>query len=161
MTEVHKAMLALGCVWYPVTNYRVLCLWKYISPNSNGSEYSVASASLAGLEDQSNTRPRRLSDGVSATTCTDTNSRYVDASVKIALSLYKVQQNIYLLDFQKTEVCLPSPSLYSSSVSLLSRQGDAFGFMKLCALIITELKNLSAASRANMSIHRIPAAPEG
>lgn len=35
--------------------------------------------------------------------------------------------------------------------------------MKLCALIITELKNLSAASRANMSIHRIPvaAAPEG
>ena len=28
-------------------------------------------------------------------------------------------------------------------------KGDAFGFMKLCALIITELKNLSAASRAN------------
>lgn len=28
-------------------------------------------------------------------------------------------------------------------------QGDAFGFMKLCAFIITELKNLSAASRAN------------
>ena len=27
-------------------------------------------------------------------------------------------------------------------------QGDAFGFMKLCAFIITELKNLSAASRA-------------
>jgi hypothetical protein len=26
-------------------------------------------------------------------------------------------------------------------------QGDAFGFMKLSALIITELKNLSAASR--------------
>ena len=50
--------------------------------------------------------------------------------VKIALSLYKVQQNIYLLDFQRVE-------------------GDAFGFMKLCALIITELKNLSAASRAN------------
>lgn len=28
-------------------------------------------------------------------------------------------------------------------------QGDAFGFMKLCAFIITELKNLSAASRAS------------
>ncbi|CAE7747526.1 unnamed protein product, partial [Symbiodinium microadriaticum] len=27
----------------------------------------------------------------------------VDAVVKIALSLYKVQQNIYLLDFQKVE----------------------------------------------------------
>jgi 5'-AMP-activated protein kinase catalytic alpha subunit len=49
--------------------------------------------------------------------------------VKIALTLYKVQQNIYLLDFQRVE-------------------GDAFGFMKLCALIITELKNLSAASKS-------------
>jgi hypothetical protein len=29
-------------------------------------------------------------------------------------------------------------------------QGDAFGFMKLCAFIITELKNLSAASRASI-----------
>jgi len=27
-----------------------------------------------------------------------------DANVKIALSLYKVQQNIYLLDFQRVEV---------------------------------------------------------
>eukprot|EP01034_Spumella_vulgaris_P026159 gene26159-32694_t len=54
----------------------------------------------------------------------------VDSKVKIALSLYKVQQNIYLLDFQRVE-------------------GDAFGFMKLCAFIITELKNLSAASRAS------------
>ena len=49
--------------------------------------------------------------------------------VRVALSLYKVQANIYLLDFQRVE-------------------GNAFGFMKLCALIITELKNLSAASRA-------------
>jgi hypothetical protein len=52
-----------------------------------------------------------------------------EAHVKIALSLYKVQQSIYLLDFQRVE-------------------GDSFGFMKLCAFIITELKNLSAASRA-------------
>lgn len=28
MTEVHKAMQALGCHWHPVTNYRVLCLWR-------------------------------------------------------------------------------------------------------------------------------------
>ena len=131
--------------------------------------------------------------------------------VKIALSLYKVQQNIYLLDFQRIEVrsiiffffplllfiaaprsivlrscthayflhslgmyssfpftlsltltCAVSPSLtrilplslslsilQSISLTLLTLQGDALGFMKLCALIITELKNLSAASRAN------------
>lgn len=49
--------------------------------------------------------------------------------IKAALSLYKVQQSIYLLDFQRVE-------------------GDTFGFMKLCSLIITELKNLSAQSRA-------------
>jgi serine/threonine protein kinase len=52
-----------------------------------------------------------------------------DYSVKIGLTLYKVQQNIYLLDFQKMT-------------------GDAFSFMTLCANIITELKTLSAASKA-------------
>jgi 5'-AMP-activated protein kinase, catalytic alpha subunit len=49
-------------------------------------------------------------------------------AIKIGLTLYKVQQNIYLLDFQKMT-------------------GDAFSFMTLCANIITELKTLSAASR--------------
>ena len=51
-----------------------------------------------------------------------------DYSIKIGLTLYKVQQNIYLLDFQKVN-------------------GDAFSFMTLCANIITELKTLSAASK--------------
>ena len=51
-----------------------------------------------------------------------------DYCIKIGLTLYKVQQNIYLLDFQKIT-------------------GDAFSFMTLCANIITELKTLSAASR--------------
>lgn len=112
MTEVHKAMFALGCVWYPVTNYRVLCLWKYISPTSsnlmNMSEHSnQASSSVLSTEQvqiQTQRRFSSISDGISATS--DTTSRYVDASIKIALSLYKVQQNIYLLDFQKVEVCL-------------------------------------------------------
>ena len=51
-----------------------------------------------------------------------------DYCIKIGLTLYKVQQNIYLLDFQKMT-------------------GDAFSFMTLCANIITELKTLSAASK--------------
>lgn len=33
-----------------------------------------------------------------------THSRLLDSHIKIALSLYKVQQNIYLLDFQRIEV---------------------------------------------------------
>ncbi len=45
-------------------------------------------------------------------------------SIRIYLSLYKVQANIYLLDFQKTD-------------------GNPFDFMALCARIITELKALS------------------
>jgi 5'-AMP-activated protein kinase catalytic alpha subunit len=56
------------------------------------------------------------------------NLSTADYSIKIGLTLYKVQQNIYLLDFQKMT-------------------GDAFSFMTLCANIITELKTLSAASK--------------
>jgi Kinase associated domain 1 len=48
-----------------------------------------------------------------------------DFCIKIGLTLYKVQQSIYLLDFQKMT-------------------GDAFSFMTLCANIITEFKTLSA-----------------
>merc|ERR1711862_515995 len=54
-------------------------------------------------------------------------------NIKIGLTLYKVQQNIYLLDFQKMT-------------------GDAFSFMTLCANIITELKTLSAASKQQQAL---------
>lgn len=50
MTEVYKAMQLLNCVWHPVNNYRVLCLWYHLpnanisSSNSNvHSSYSVVS----------------------------------------------------------------------------------------------------------------------
>mmetsp|Transcript_24326 Transcript_24326/g.75086 ORF Transcript_24326/g.75086 Transcript_24326/m.75086 type:complete len:727 (+) Transcript_24326:63-2243(+) len=55
--------------------------------------------------------------------------RSPDYCIKIMLTLYKVQQNIFLLDFQNID-------------------GDCFGFMTLCAKIIKELKALSAQSRA-------------
>ena len=28
MTEVYKALKAIGCTWYAVNNYRILCMWK-------------------------------------------------------------------------------------------------------------------------------------
>lgn len=65
-----------------------------------------------------------------------------NSKVKIALSLYKVQQSIYLLDFQRVE-------------------GDSFGFMKLCALIITELKSLSAANKSSSQQLPPPTSPSG
>ncbi|RHY72345.1 hypothetical protein DYB38_007800, partial [Aphanomyces astaci] len=52
------------------------------------------------------------------------SSTSVHKPVKIGLQLYKVQQHIYLLDFQNLG-------------------GDAFTYMNLCARIITELKTLS------------------
>ena len=55
---------------------------------------------------------------------TDSDSSESTSVSKIGLQLYKVQQHIYLLDFQKLD-------------------GDAFTFMNLCARIITELKTLS------------------
>ena len=113
MTEVHKALLSLGCKWYPCTNYRILCLWKQPIRSDVSSFHTVDGIVHEDDEEM------EVDD-------TDASS---SVSVKIALSLYKVQANIYLLDFQRVE-------------------GNAFGFMKLCALIITELKNLSAASRA-------------
>jgi hypothetical protein len=84
-----------------------------------------------------------------------------DMKVKIALSLYKVQQSIYLLDFQRIEVNTVWTQSHQSFIHhrVNNRyQGDAFGFMKLSALIITELKNLSAASRMQATM---PIQPSG
>lgn len=75
---------------------------------------------------------RRLNTWVTQNEPYTTNSNQSPSVVKIALSLFKVQQSIYLLDFQRVE-------------------GDAYGFMKLCALIVAELKNLSSASRGSSS----------
>jgi len=75
---------------------------------------------------------RRLDNWLNRNEPYVSNSNHSPQVVKIALSLFKVQQSIYLLDFQRVE-------------------GDAYGFMKLCALIVAELKNLSSASRGTSS----------
>lgn len=153
MTEVYKALMALGCEWLQLSSYRIKCKWR---PNlqrkaGGGMPFSMAGG-LADPLRASWSQQRRFS-GDAMETDDDTKDRSdrdlgemhvlspcdeppVDVpnlstpeySVKIGLTLYKVQQNIYLLDFQKIS-------------------GDAFSFMTLCANIITELKTLSAASR--------------
>lgn len=93
-----------------------------------------------------------ITDDASGPSMVNLSKFPIEPNIKIALSLYKVQQSIYLLDFQRVEVrvelCLYGLVRGSMMLSSISFQGDAFGFMKLCAFIITELKNLSAASRA-------------
>lgn len=145
MTEVYKALLSLGCTWHAVTSYRVLVLKRFqletgstnpcrkgglSLPPAKGSEQSLHPLAPGDdlMDDAATASTAAMMDIVTDGNSNMTGSgEYVD--VKVALSLYRVQQNIYLLDFQRIE-------------------GDAFGFMKTCAMIITELKNLSAASRA-------------
>jgi 5'-AMP-activated protein kinase, catalytic alpha subunit len=101
MTEVYKAMQSLNCLWYQSNNYRVLCLWDQRSKGQSTSFFSNPFST--------GTSQRAVVPGAM-----DTDQGAQTDIVKIALTLYKVQQNIYLLDFQRVE-------------------GDAFGFMKLCA----------------------------
>ena len=119
MTEVYKALLQLDCEWKTVDPYRLQTRWR---PNAapGGAEGAPPPASDATAAND------RLKSGY---------------CIKIMLTLYKVQQNIFLLDFQNVE-------------------GDCFGFMTLCAKIIKELKALSAASRAAIQ-HQMAAAPRG
>jgi len=189
MTEVYKALIALGCEWLQLSSYRIKCKWRPNSgrkgssavPGSSPGLPSTSASSFPGGDAQSAwpTQSQQASNTAASVPAaaprrSDSNTMDVDMdsshkdtkgsvaqqlnaagdmsviaapgsnygdyvpvpdlstpeySVKIGLTLYKVQQNIYLLDFQKMT-------------------GDAFSFMTLCANIITELKTLSAASRA-------------
>lgn len=153
MTEVYKALMSLGCEWLQLSSYRIKCKWR--PNNGKASSSSLSTMPPAGGETpqaawtapdlkrgQSDTlmdmdvekKVGPLSSTMSVIAGDDGHTIRVpnlstpEYSIKIGLTLYKVQQNIYLLDFQKMT-------------------GDAFSFMTLCANIITELKALSAASR--------------
>lgn len=152
MNEVYKALLSLGCEWLQLSSYRIKCKWK---PNLSRSQQQQQQGFVPGSSGGSSARMEVETTGTdgeaqSATASTGCsggpdwvmkviggedghgipipNLSKPEYSIKIGLTLYKVQQNIYLLDFQKMT-------------------GDAFSFMTLCANIITELKTLSAASR--------------
>lgn len=147
MNEVYKAMQALSCVWHQVNNYRVLCLWNHV-PNAGTPYQGSTSAGRNGFNssniDENDTMDVTTASsndlaGMGAGGNKRLRGNTENSKVKIALSLYKVQQSIYLLDFQRVE-------------------GDSFGFMKLCALIITELKSLSAANKSS-SQQQMPPPP--
>lgn len=157
MTEVYKALMALGCEWLQLSSYRIKCKWK---PNLRRGSGGFTVPTAGGESPQAAwtkppaTSPVRQSDSMEiegegkekSDYTKDTRSEMTvisaeegkvvavpnlstqEYSIKIGLTLYKVQQNIYLLDFQKMT-------------------GDPFAFMTLCANIITELKTLSAASK--------------
>uniref|UniRef100_A0A7S2PPV1 non-specific serine/threonine protein kinase n=1 Tax=Leptocylindrus danicus TaxID=163516 RepID=A0A7S2PPV1_9STRA len=181
MSEVYKALLALGCEWMQMSSYRIKCRWRPnvstrdaaaagYSPHGHFSRHAhphgghnvsndasipgggggVGSAGHASADVEMS----MADDGSQAVRASSNNGKLgkmavisgsdgalmeipdlcvADYTVKIGLSLYKVQQSIYLLDFQKMT-------------------GDAFSFMTLCSNIITELKTLSAASKQQQAM---------
>lgn len=158
MTEVYKALMALGCDWLQLSSYRIKCRWR---PQSGRMMNMALNQPMAGGETVNaawnNTKGhgenfldhgghKANNPGLTTTACRmkviggdDGHSVQVpnlntpEYCIKIGLTLYKVQQNIYLLDFQKMT-------------------GDAFSFMTLCANIITELKTLSAANKKQQQL---------
>lgn len=157
MTEVYKALMALGCEWLQLSSYRIKCKWRPngtngaygqqqvfgMVPSAGGESPDAAWLNRGGAMDTDGAMDmdvekdkKRFSarslmkvvGGDDGHNVLVPNLSTSDYSIKIGLTLYKVQQNIYLLDFQK-------------------KTGDAFSFMTLCANIITELKTLSAASK--------------
>jgi 5'-AMP-activated protein kinase catalytic alpha subunit len=165
MTEVYKALMALGCEWLQLSSYRIKCRWRPNLGKGNTSgdihRSRPTPQPIAGGETpdaawaQNQPGPENDNDmniddegaqggtgregGMKVISGNDghfiqmPNLNTPDYCIKIGLTLYKVQQNIYLLDFQKMT-------------------GDAFSFMTLCANIITELKTLSAASKQQQAL---------
>ena len=171
MTEVYKALMALGCQWLQLSSYRIKCKWRpngtregvipgfhpgfpgMTMPSAGGETPDAANSNAMDMDgDVSMDGGKAKSSGTSQAPdfmkvvagddghhVTVPNLSTENYSIKIGLTLYKVQQNIYLLDFQK-------------------KTGDAFSFMTLCANIITELKTLSAASRQQQLLQQQQAA---
>jgi len=175
MTEVYKALMALGCQWLQLSSYRIKCKWRPNGPRqsvipgfhpghfpgmsmptaggetpdaafqkSSGAMDMDGDVSMDGGKEKQSSPPKapdfmKVVAGDDGHQVNVPNLSTENYSIKIGLTLYKVQQNIYLLDFQK-------------------KTGDAFSFMTLCANIITELKTLSAASRQQQLLQQQQAA---
>mmetsp|Transcript_42372 Transcript_42372/g.76401 ORF Transcript_42372/g.76401 Transcript_42372/m.76401 type:complete len:692 (-) Transcript_42372:86-2161(-) len=151
MTEVYKALMALGCEWLQLSSYRIKCRWRpnvpreslrrsVALPMAGGETPERAWDSGGGSIDMNIDDDGKQNPDESKTKCIGTNDAVSvpdlstkEYCIKCGLTLYKVQQSIYLLDFQKMT-------------------GDAFSFMTLCANIITELKTLSAASKHQQAL---------
>jgi 5'-AMP-activated protein kinase catalytic alpha subunit len=97
MTEIYRVLGVLGFQWKIRTPFGVRCRWGWSGggvPRDEGD----------GKRSPSPERPRGT------------------PQLKLALQLYKVQQHIYLLDFQRIS-------------------GQPFLFMELCSKIITNLQS--------------------
>ena len=152
MAEVYTALMTLGCRWRIVSNYRIVCVCDSMeSVGKTGASSSDDSGGAkdgdAGMDDMEcddmsiamdsvatettlppPPSPSHSDPGSEGETKKSPGSARAKGRCKVALSLYKVQQSIYLLDFQRVEGC-------------------PFSFMNIASGIIGELKRLSALAK--------------
>jgi len=148
MREVYKALQSLGCEWLQLSSYRIKCRWRPNVARGGGHLQSAWKAAqqqrmetgeAMQMDLDSRDKGQQGESGMKVIAGGDGHLARVpnlstqDYCIKIGLTLYKVQQSIYLLDFQKMT-------------------GDPFSFMTLCANIITELKTLSAANKQQQAL---------
>ncbi|TYZ64719.1 hypothetical protein PybrP1_009372 [[Pythium] brassicae (nom. inval.)] len=107
MSEVYKALHVLHFEWIVVAPYRVKCRWQ--PKGAPPPPRAPVGTGHADADYEAQVKYQQLQ---------------AQSRIKIGLQLYKVQQHIYLLDFQRLD-------------------GNAFTYMNMCARIITELKTLS------------------
>lgn len=151
MTDVYKALMALGCEWMQLSLYRIKFRWRPNSTSTRRGYMSFGTQTRAGKRESESemvgdakmnvisgqdghlVREMNVISGEDGHLVRVPNLLVPDYCIKIELTLYKVeQQSIYVLDFEKM-------------------MGDAFSFMTLCGNILTEIKSLSATSNNNPS----------
>ena len=72
MTEVYKALLSIGCTWYAVNNYRILCAWQvpsysppkmhYLGRNVPQNAVEIPLSSGSGIPRNMLTQKRQYDD---------------------------------------------------------------------------------------------------
>ena len=131
MTEVYKALMALGCEWLQLSSYRIKCRWRPniprgaavpVVPNQNNPAATDGSESTwnrgraseinhgmeMSIDGEENGEDKSRDEDCRMQVISGSDGHYVsvpnlctpDYCIKIGLTLYKVQQSIYLLDFQ-------------------------------------------------------------
>jgi len=175
MTEVYKALSALGCEWLQLSNYRIRCRWL---PNRTGGK-GGGGRGLGDGGDQQKHGKRGREDSVDSMNMDDSTNddmgedggdcvkpfgetkmriingqtNFPNSTVAAANGPHGESQVAPIPDLTANRYCVKiGLTLYKvqHSIYLLDFQklnGDSFTFMTLCANIISELKTLSAASK--------------
>ncbi len=133
MIEVLRALQALDFRWICLSPYRIRARW--LPQTAAGTEAGGAGASkVSDRAGGSGARNGAEAGGAAQAMDLDSDEQVGVKAVIMNLTLYKVQQGIYLLDFHKVK-------------------GELFSFIGLCSNIINELKLHAARMQLQKHLH--------